>query len=361
LRKSANTPLVSFYPGPSAIYPEIVQYTQEALDSGILSSNHRSPIFVDLCKKTVQVLKENLGIPEDYTIFFTSSATECWEIIAQSLISGSSAHFYNGAFGRRWMEVTKKIYPKVEAIAFDLNEVLSTEKSAVAGDNSIICLTHTETSNGTQLLNETIASFGTKYPKSLLAIDATSSLNGISLDISSADIWYASVQKCFGLPSGMGIMICSPRVRERALSIGENNHYNSMVNAYEMMDKFQTTHTPNILNIYLLYRTLQQSGPVISREKILKDRAKIWYDFFAQHGNRTRLLVENETVRSETVIAVMGEESMVEELKKSCFENGFVLGNGYKEYAKNTFRIANFPAIEEGHIRSLMAFLKDKI
>ncbi len=353
--------MVSFYPGPSAIYPEIVGYTQEALDSGILSSNHRSPVFVDLCKKTIEILKENLGIPSGYSIFFTSSATECWEIIAQSLISTSSAHIYNGAFGRRWMEVTKKIHSQTDGFAFDLNDLLTADKFSISPNASVICLTHAETSNGTQLSQEVIASFRTNYPNALIAIDATSSLNGIHLDISSADIWYASVQKCFGLPSGMGVMICSPRVRERALAIGENNHYNSMVNLYEMMDKFQTTHTPNILNIYLLYKTLQKSGLVGLRENMLKSQAADWYTFFERNGNRTQLLVENHVVRSETVIAIKAEEALVNELKKSALENGFVLGNGYKEYAKNTFRIANFPAIQDVHVQSLREFLSPRI
>lgn len=353
--------MISFYPGPSAIYPQIVGYTKDALESGILSSNHRSAVFIDLCKKTIDVLKSNLGIPQDYSIFFTSSATECWEIIAQSLILGSSAHFYNGAFGRRWMEVTQKIYPQVEGFAFDLNEELTAEKYAVSDKTSLICLTHTETSNGTQLSSGTIKSFKSKYPNALIAIDATSSLNGIQLEISEADIWYASVQKCFGLPSGMGIMICSPKVRERALLIGENNHYNSMVNSYDMMDKFQTTHTPNILNIYLLYRTLEKSGAVVLRQNIIKNRAKDWYKFFEMNGQRSKLLVENESVLSETVIAIKADQEVVEELKKSCLENGFVLGNGYKEYAKTTFRIANFPAIEDVHIKTLQDFLIDKI
>ncbi|MEL7002780.1 MAG: aminotransferase class V-fold PLP-dependent enzyme, partial [Bacteroidota bacterium] len=62
------------------------KYVKEAYNEGILSANHRSQSFMDLYKKTQDLLRAKLNVPEDYFIFFTSSATECWEIIAQSLI-----------------------------------------------------------------------------------------------------------------------------------------------------------------------------------------------------------------------------------------------------------------------------------
>lgn len=348
--------MVSFYPGPSAVYPEIAAYTQEAIQSGIISSNHRSGPFVDLCQKVISELQRVLEVPKDYTVFFTSSATECWEILAQSLIENQSLHVYNGAFGRRWKEVTEKIGCSTQALVFDKETLpsLPFEKSI---DTSWIALTHTETSNGTALPVEWMRTCRKTYPEAIIAVDATSSLNGVYLPIDQADIWYASVQKCFGLPSGLGVMICSPKVREVAYRLGENKHYNSLINAYEMMDKFQTTHTPNILGIYLLYRTLQQSLPVREREKNLLQRAEDWYRFFETQKGDFQLLVTNETVRAATVIAIQGPEDRVADIKKRAFDAGFVLGNGYKEYAKTTFRIANFPAIEPKDILHLKDFL----
>jgi phosphoserine aminotransferase len=55
-----------------------------------------------------------------------------------------------------------------------------------------------------------------KIPDALIAVDATSSMAGVELDWQSADIWFASVQKCFGLPAGMAVMVCSPRALQYA-------------------------------------------------------------------------------------------------------------------------------------------------
>src|ERR1700749_4185545 len=107
--------MISFYPGPSKIYPEVADYLQDAVRDGVLSINHRSPEFAEISKNAILYLKEKLNIPEDYTVLYTSSATECWEIIAQSLIKRGSYHIYNGAFGEKWYKYTSKLIPATQA------------------------------------------------------------------------------------------------------------------------------------------------------------------------------------------------------------------------------------------------------
>ncbi len=77
---------LSFYPGPSQLYPEVEGYLQDAYRSGILSMNHRSPAFMDMLSGILAAMHEKLAVPTDYEIYFTSSATECWEIVSQSLV-----------------------------------------------------------------------------------------------------------------------------------------------------------------------------------------------------------------------------------------------------------------------------------
>src|SRR5690606_33359318 len=132
--------MISFYPGPSKTHPKIPTFMQEAVKTGILSANHRSREFVELSKQTVQLLKKRLNIPSGYTIFFTSSATECWEIIGQSLPGKKSIHLYNGAFGEKWFGYTRKIKPGSICQTFDPNEVLPVKDIKISGDTELICL-----------------------------------------------------------------------------------------------------------------------------------------------------------------------------------------------------------------------------
>src|SRR5688572_19834938 len=192
--------MVSFYPGPSRVHDEIPRYVNDAARQGIMSINHRSEEFVAISKKTIALLQQKLNVPKNYTVFFTSSATECWEIIAQSWITEGSYHLYNGAFGQKWFEYTHKLKSGATPLPFDREEKLNVKNYIFEGENSIIAITQNETSNGTQVGGDIIKKIKSNNPNHLIAIDATSSMAGVILDFKSADIWFTSVQKCFGLP-----------------------------------------------------------------------------------------------------------------------------------------------------------------
>lgn len=349
--------MISFYPGPSRTYDEIPDYVKDAHRSGILSMNHRSDEFVALCKKTVSLLKEKLDIPESYTVLFTSSATECWEVIAQSLITEKSLHIYNGAFGEKWFDYTHRLIPNAEAFPFDAERKLDLKQLPLT-DQEVICITQNETSNGTEVNASIIASIKRINPRSLVVVDATSSMAGIELNFKSADVWFASVQKCFGLPAGLAIMVCSPQAIQYINSINEKKHYNSLVFMNEMMEKWQTSYTPNVLGIYLLMRVLKKRKPINIIHQKTKTRAEAWQKFFRGAKN-LKLYIKNQGVRSLTVVTVTGKPDYVSEIKKKAKAAGFILGEGYGVLKNDTFRIANFPAIKSSEITKLKSFLKE--
>lgn len=349
--------MISFYPGPSRVHDEIPKYVKDAFSAGIMSINHRSDDFVSMSEKTIKLLKQKLNIPRNYTVFFTSSATECWEIIAQSVVTDKSYHLYNGSFGQKWFDYTKRIHPLAEPLPFDVNEKLDPKKLIFDLKEGIICITQNETSNGTQVSNAIIRAIKKNNPSYLLAIDATSSMAGIDLDFKSADIWLASVQKCFGLPAGLGLMVCSPQAIERVKTINEKNHYNSLTFMTEMMDKWQTPFTPNVLGIYLLMRVLENTEAIKTTHDLIEERYNKWINFLKSRKN-IRHFVSEEAVQSYTVIPVTADEQTIAAIKKSAKKEGILLGEGYGNYKPVTFRIANFPALKEKEIKTLMKFLE---
>lgn len=347
--------MISFYPGPSRIHDEIPDYIRDAFHEGILSVNHRSDAFVSLSRETIGLLRQKLNIPAAYTVFFTSSATECWEIIAQSLIFHKSTHLYNGAFGQKWYDYTSRLR-RAESWAFDIEQPSETiVPGNLLGD--VLCLTQNETSNGTQVTDALLAQIRVAQPEALIAVDATSSLGGIALTIEHADIWFGSVQKCFGLPAGLGLLICSPRAISRALEINENGHYNSLVFMNQMMEKWQTSYTPNVMGIYLLMRVLKDSKHIEKVDEKIRDRYEWWLDFLSQR-KAIRHLIHNKAVHSHTVIPVHAEEDLVTRIKAEAKEKGLLLGEGYGKWRSESFRIANFPALKKAEIKDLMKFLK---
>ncbi len=332
---------------------------QDAIDEGVFSLNHRSGEFVQIVKDAVLGLRNRLDIPENYQIYFISSATECWEIIAQSFITKTSLHFYNGAFGERWYDYTKLLHPASQKIEFDLNEDIPLSTKA-AESPEVICLTHCETSNGTILSMSQIKHIHSSYPDSLIAVDVTSSMAGAQVDFELADIWYASVQKCFGLPAGMGIMICSPRAQERGLSINESKHYNSFTNLHKNAEKYQTTHTPNTLNIYLMKRLMPSIPHISEISEVVENRASRWYSFLETFQD-INLLVNHQRHRSPTVVAIQAQLDILNNIKNKARAQNILLGRGYGKWLNQSFRIANFPAINNAEIQTLEKFFKKEI
>jgi phosphoserine aminotransferase len=350
-------PNLNFYPGPSKLYPKVREILLEAYDSGILSCNHRSEQGMELIAGAVAAVKKHLNVPADYHVYFTSSATECWEIVAQSLLRGKVQFLYNGAFGKKWFKYavlnpSSEPNLKPRGSRYELNQTIS--EIEIDADNQAICTVTNETSNGSQLANNELLKLRENNQEALICLDATSGLGGRDFDISVADVWLASAQKCFGLPAGLGIMIVSPKAIELAIKIDERNHYNSLLNIHENFLKSQTHYTPNMLGVYTLKHLLDSLENISIIGKKNKTRADELYKKLSSNKN-FETLIKNPETRSETVLAFghSNPQSMLERLKKQ----GITLGKGYGEWAESTFRIANFPAITDQEFETLITTL----
>lgn len=351
--------MLTFFPGPSQVYPQIKHYLQDAFEEGILSISHRSDRFNALSEKTLQLVRNKLAVPDGYEILYTTSATECWEIIAQSLTQKQSVHFHSGSFGEKWFQYAKALLPESRGIEMPINNPLHVDCLDVKEEDEVICLTQNETSNATQIDFETIAAIRGAFPDKLIAYDCTSSMAGINLPFTLGDVWFASVQKCFGLPAGLGILILSPNAIKRSGEINDKKHYNSLSIMLDNIAKFQTSCTPNVLGIYLLNRVLQQVNPIEEVDQLMRSRMKRYESLI--HGKNFHFLVDNLEVRSQTVLALKGDSQAVDSIKQEAKNLGILLGSGYGKWKSETFRIANFPAYSEAQVQQLIDFLRDRV
>ena len=334
--------MLSFYPGPSKVYPEVLGFIQEAFQEGMVSINHRSPRFEKLLKATLDSLHEKWNIPADYTIYFISSATEAWEIVSQSLVEQKSMHLYNGAVGKKWAHYASQSHPESVSHAFDLQASLSDiSKNIDFSGVDTLCLVQSETSNGSgQVIRRSDYALD---PSSILAVDATSSMGGILLPWLEADVWLASVQKCLGIPAGLGLLICSPKALERAEKLQKRAHYNDILLMEENRKLFQTHYTPNVLSIFVLHKLTQFLPNLTEIHAQTMEKSTRLAEFWdTQKG--LDFLIKNPALRLPTVLALKGNPTDIQNIKNICLQNQIELGNGYGEWKENTVRIANFPS-----------------
>ena len=336
-----------FTPGPSALYPTVNQHIQEALENDICSISHRSEKFKQIHKNAVASLKSLLNITDDFYVFFLGSATEAMERIIENCVADSSFHFVNGAFSKRFYIIAKELKKNPQKIETEFGNGFDFSNLTIPENTELICFTQNETSSGVSTPLKNIYEIKHQHPHKLIAIDIVSSVPYVDVDYSNVDCTFFSVQKGFGLPAGLGVLVVNKKCLEKSLALKKKNlnigSYHNFLSFKEQGEKFQTPETPNVLAIYLLGKVCEnliELGIERIRKKT-KIKADMLYDFFERHKN-FEPFVKNEAFRSQTVIvanSVIDSEVVINKLR----QKGFIVGTGYKEYRNSQIRIANFP------------------
>ena len=345
-----------FTPGPSQLHPTIPQHLNNAMRENIGSISHRGKKFQMIFQEMKERLSDVLNIPLDYEIFITSSATEIWERIIQNLIIKSSHHFVNGSFSERFYDFTTAYHLKSTAQISDFSHEFS--EFNVPDEAELISITQNETSIGYSFNPEEIKNIRRNNPEKLIALDLVSAVPSISVDLSQIDTAYFSVQKCFGLPAGMGIWIVGPKCFEVSKAKASKNEivgsYHSLAALKKNGDKNQTPETPNVLNLYLLKNVLKdmQLKGISSIQNETKYKAALLYQTFDQI-TELKTVIPYPLNRSKTVCVSEvhgGNKGLIEYLKSKQL----IIGSGYGDFKDQHIRIANFPAHSKESIEMLM-------
>jgi len=349
---------IYFTPGPSALYFTVEMHLKEALKEQVMEINHRSTQAEGYFKTAVENLKSLMGIPEDYQVFFLSSATEIWERQLQNLVFEKSHHFCYGAFSTRFYDFAEKLGLSPTQSVSEFGKIPKLNLDKIPEDSELISFALNETSTGVSFPLEYLDKMKEARPNALIAVDGVSAFPVIDIDFSKVDSAYFSVQKCFGLPAGLGVWILSPRAIEKANNkLAQGNSigaYQTIPNLLKNANKYQTTYTANVLDIFLLARVssdmLEKGIDVIRRESNYKAA-------LLQHTVETHPLlshfVEEANIRSKTVVVgnTIGDSAhLIDNLTKK----GFVLGNGYGQYKGKQIRIASFPTHSKEQIELLV-------
>jgi len=353
---------IFFTPGPSQLYPTVSKHIEKAMQEDIGSISHRSAQFQEIYKDLIQSLKKLLSIPEDYHIFITGSGTEAMERIVQNCVENYSFHFVNGSFAKRFFIIANDSGKSPVSVEVPVDQKFNFKEIEIPENIELIAFTQNETSSGTQIPVEEITAVAKKYPKTLIAVDIVSAVPYVDLDYKKVDIAFFSVQKLFGLPAGLGLMIVSPRATKKAEMLEDKKidigSYHSFPKLLQYEQKQQTHETPPVLHMYLLGKVvtdMQKKGIENIREEIEK-KASLLYDFLDQQDRITPFVKEMAS-RSQTVI-VVDIEKTDKDVKKLLAKKGFIVGSGYGKNKTTQIRIANFPAHAVQDFKNLIRELK---
>lgn len=365
-----------FTVGPSKIYPTLTPHIKNAVENDILSISHRGEQFKNIYGSMASGIRKLLNVPETHEIIVLSSALEAMDRVIQSMSHNNTYHILTGNFGKIWMNISSDLGKSPESLQYfdwDTNEVAeeSLEKIKIPKKSELVCITQNDTSTGFSIPMSEIYKLQDKYPDKLFALDIVSSVPYVDIEYNKLDAVFFSVQKGFGLPAGLSILILSPKAIEKAEKLSNLKGYSigSYHNILKLSKKSrnnQTNETPNVLGIYLLDSVIKDMLKIgVSKlRRRLDDQARMMYSFFSKPEYYTAFIKE-EKYRSVTdpVFEILkGSTPLI----KFAAEKGLVLGAGYKgsvpgsiDFKEKHIRVANFPAITEVDIKKLFKVVKE--
>jgi phosphoserine aminotransferase len=352
---------VYFTVGPTQTDPRLREYLNEGLEMGIYSISHRGKQFAELHANTVSSLKKLLGVPEDFHVFFIGSATEGMELIIENCVAEKSYHFVNGSFSQRFFQTSQELCKYPEACTVGAGQGFDFVNAKIPDSAELICLTQNETSTGVSIDMKDISELKRKNPDKLLAVDIVSSTPYTPVDWGAVDCTFFSVQKGFGMPSGLGVLIVndvciqkSEGLKKEGINIGSFHNFPSLMKSAA---KNQTPETPNTMNIYVLGRIcdsyLEYGLGNIRKET--ENRAKILYDFFDSHSLYSPF-VKKKLWRSNTVVVAETPNGSSDIIGKLS-DKGYVVGAGYGEFTDKHIRIGNFPMHKIDDVKKILKIL----
>ena len=342
---------IYFTPGPSQMYPKLERYMSDAFKNNIPSISHRSEQFMSIVKEVNLQLRKLLSIPLTHHIFFLSSSMESMERIIDNAVDQTSFHLTNGAFADQFLHSAKAKNKKAHVFRFLPGDRIPVTLVPVPPTAELICITQNETSNGSSVPMEDIYRLKKRHQKIPFAIDIVSSAPYVSIDFAKIECAFFSVQKGFGLPAGLGVLI----VNDKMVKKSQKEGYHDFPSLYAKSLKHQTPETPNVLDIYLLGRVVTDMNKI----GIAKIRAEI--EKKAKMMEKVgQAFIKDLLTRSKTVI-VLETHGKTKEIVQKLEKKGIVVGKGYGEFKDTHIRIANFPQHTMSQMKKLITELKKVI
>jgi phosphoserine aminotransferase len=321
----------------------------------LLGTSHRQAPVKQLVQRVREGISALLGLPDGYEVALgNGGATSFWDAACLSLIERRSQHLVFGEFSSKFAAASK------EAPFLEDPEVIQSEPGThplprASSDVDAYCLTHNETSTGVAMALSRIGS-----PDQLVLVDATSGAGGLPVDISAADAYYFSPQKCFASEGGLWLAVLSPAALERIARIEASDRWVptslSLWTAVENSRLNQTYNTPAIATLFLLAHQidwfLEQGGLSWAVERS-RTSAKIIYEW-AEASEWAFPFVAQRDQRSSVVATIdLADSLSAKDVSAILRENGIVDTDSYRKLGRNQLRVGLFPAIDPEDVAQL--------
>lgn len=352
----AKPPQRLFIPGPTDVLPEVMA-AQTAPMIG-----HRSDEFEALFEKVQQQLRD-LFYTQARVYVVAASGTGLHEAAIRNTVQGRVVNFINGAFSKRWHDVSKGCDKDAMAVDVEWNTAVKPEQvvaglEAALADGPVDAITvvHNETSTGvTSPVGEIAQAVRAVSPDTLVLVDAVSSFAGtrIPMDEWDLDVCLTSSQKALALPPGLAFCAVQDRVLERAKEVRGRGWYFDFLNLEKSLRKNTTPATPAIslmrsLSVQLDHIFAEGLEARFDRHAALAAETQQWA---VDHGFE---LMAEAGYRSPTVTNVANNLGVnIGALNAHLSTHDMEISDGYGDYKGKAFRIAHMGEVSSEDMQRL--------
>ncbi len=269
----------NFSAGPCILPPEVLQKASQSvieLDGkglSLIEMSHRSKEFVAIMERARELVKELLGVPDNYSVLFLQGGASLGFYIAASNFmknqGGRAAYLDTGTWSSAAIKEAKLLGEVITvASGKDVNYAKIPKDYTVPSGMDYLHFTSNNTIFGTQFKS---------FPKAdaPLICDMSSDIFSKKINVADFDLIYAGAQKNMG-PAGTTVYIVN---RDKLGKTGRA--IPSMLDLALQHDKESMYNTPPVFAVYVCMLTLEwvkSLGGVAAIEKRNEAKAKLLYD-----------------------------------------------------------------------------------
>jgi len=346
----------NFYSGPAILPKEVFEQSAKAvteLDNigfSLIEISHRSKEFMDVLEEAKSLVKELLGIGNDYQVLFLQGgASMQFCMIPYNLLdtNETAAYLETGVWSKKAIKEAK-LFGNVNVVASsaDKNFCYIPKNYSVPASAKYFHITTNNTIYGSQLQ---------QMPESPVPMigDMSSDIFSRRFDANKFDIIYAGAQKNMG-PSGTTLVV----IKESLLG-KVNRQIPTMLDYNTHIKNGSMFNTPCTFAIYvsmLTMRWLKSKGGVAAIEKINEEKAQKLYAEIDRNSLFEGLIAKEDRSRMN-VSWVAKKPEQEEAFIKFAKENGCIGIKGHR--SAGGFRASIYNAMPADGVDVLVQVMKE--
>lgn len=341
----------NFNAGPSILPQEVIENTAKAVldfqgeGLSILEISHRAKYFQPVVDEAEALMRELLGIPENYSVIFLGGGASLqFCMLPFNLLEKKAAYLNTGVWAKKAMKEAKGFGEVVEvASSADANYTFIPKNFEIPADADYFHITTNNTIYGTEIRKDIDS------PVPLVA-DMSSDIFSRPLDVTKYAVIYGGAQKNLA-PAGVTFVIIRNDV------LGKVSRYiPTMLNYQTHIDNGSMFNTPPVLPIYTALQTLKwlkAQGGLAEIEKRNIAKAELLYN--AIDNSKMFVGTANKEDRSlMNICFVLKEEykDLEADFMKFATERGMVGIKGHRSVGG--FRASTYNALPIESVQALV-------